>query len=182
MNTYVALLRGINVGGKNIVKMEVLKRILSSLGFQNVTTYIQSGNVIFDAKTIKADKLSKVIKDELIKELGFEVEVFVLEGQEYKKIISNNPFKLHNNIEDEALYVSILSGEPNAEKINEVTAYKSNTDDIKIIGKTAYVFCSDGYSEAVFNNKFLEKKLGVLSTTRNLKTVNKLTNMLENKV
>ena len=96
MITYISILRGISVSGHNIIKMDLLKKLISSLGFKNVQTYIQSGNIIYQAKKIDSIKLSEIIKNAIQKEFGFDVPVITLTAEYLEKVIDNNPFQKDN--------------------------------------------------------------------------------------
>src|SRR3972149_562241 len=101
MTTYITFLRGINVGGKNIIKMEELSRIFESFGFKNVTTYIQSGNVSFETSKANAKTLTSKIEKGLRKALGYEVAVFVRSKGEMRALVKFDPFK-HIKASDKA--------------------------------------------------------------------------------
>jgi uncharacterized protein (DUF1697 family) len=92
MITYIAILRGINVSGKRIIKMDALKEMLTELNFEKVRTYIQSGNIVFEAKNTNANQLEKTLPAEIKKQFGFDVPVIVLDIDELKSIITKNPF------------------------------------------------------------------------------------------
>src|SRR5712691_6588800 len=112
MIKYVAFLRGINVGGKKLIKMEELRRVFDSLGFKNVSTYIQSGNVIFDATEVNPNLLAKKIENKLHKSLGHEVTVILKTLNVLKDILKRSPFKKINPGADVIMFVTFLSVEP----------------------------------------------------------------------
>jgi uncharacterized protein (DUF1697 family) len=177
MKTHVALLRGINVSGKKLVKMEHLRGIFESLEFQNVKTYIQSGNVIFDTKKEAAELICDKIEKELEKVLGFDVPVIIRTLVELEDSIKNNPFDSADSSEKDG-YTTYLSSKPSDQAIDKIAAYKSDTDELRIVNREAYLLCPNkGYGETIYSNTFLEKKLGVSATTRNWKTINAIINM-----
>ncbi|WP_349409963.1 DUF1697 domain-containing protein [Pseudalkalibacillus sp. SCS-8] len=174
MATYIALLRGINVGGHKKVKMDHLKEIFKSMDFENVRTYIQSGNVIFEAENQDLPNLKGMIETELEKALGFAVPVIVKTAEEWQAVMEESPFDVTRLKEDEKLHVSFLAEEPIAEAVQNLMDVESDIDEFKLNGKTAYVLCRKGYKKSVFSNTFLEKKLKVAATTRNWNSVMKI--------
>lgn len=177
MTTYVALLRGINVSGQKIIKMENLKAIFESLQFQNVKTYIQSGNVIFKTTEEKVDVLKERTESKLKEALGYEVTVMIRTLSELEAVIKQNPFAKSEDLEDGKLYVTFLSKVPTAETVDVLASYKNNVDDVCVLNREVYLLCRKGYGRTLFSNHFLETKLGVLATTRNWTTVNKIASM-----
>ncbi len=174
MPVFVSLLRGINVMGNKVILMADLKKLFEKLGFLIVTTYIQSGNVVFADEKKSAKELEATIKDAIKRRFKFDVEVLVLELSELEKIVSKNPFDGGKLKTGERIYFTILSQIPLKEKIVELLKIESAGDEIKLIGKTVYVLCRKGYANSVFNNNFIEKILMVNATTRNLETTEKL--------
>ena len=177
MTTYIAFLRGINVGGQKIIKMEKLKEIFESLQFQNVKTYIQSGNVMFESTEDSPDILCK-IEAELESVLGYKVTSIIRTADELEKVIEQNPFSTSECFEKQ--YVTFLYGEPAAEAVDRLMSYKNDVDDFCVTHREVFLLCGKGYGKTKFSNHFLESKLDVLATTRNWKTVNKILNMIRN--
>jgi uncharacterized protein (DUF1697 family) len=177
MKTYVALLRGINVSGKKMVKMEHLRGIFDTLHFQNVKTYIQSGNVIFETKEENSGLICDKIEKELEKVLGFNVPVIIRTVKELEDSVKNYPFDGTESSEKDG-YITFLSSIPEEQAIDKIAAYKSDTDELRILNREAYLLCPNkGYGKTIYSNTFLEKKLGVSATTRNWKTINTIINM-----
>ncbi len=173
---YIALLRGINVGGHKKMPMAVLREILAKNGLKNVQTYIQSGNVIFeyrdqDKYTI-ADIISKIIFDNF----GFEVPVIVKTRVDLEHIIESCPF---NQIEKEQSYFMMLNKVPQVDLVKELESLKYENEVFKIKGDCIYFFASNGYGRTKFNSNFFERKLKVISTARNYKTMIKLLSLSE---
>ncbi|MGA9406489.1 MAG: DUF1697 domain-containing protein [Bacteroidota bacterium] len=173
MNTYIALLRGINVSGKKIIKMEALKKAFESLHYEHVTTYIQSGNVVFGsaASTVL---VRTQIENKLLKSFGFEVPVIVKTLKEIEETVKRNPFKKVRMEKGEKLYVSFLAGPPAKVAAVDLMAVKNDVDEIRLSGSEVYILCRKGYGNTLFSNTFIEKKLDVSATTRNWDTVQKL--------
>jgi uncharacterized protein (DUF1697 family) len=168
---YIALLRGINVGGHNIIKMAELKSIFEDMGLMRVQTYIQSGNVLFESEE-EPQQLSHRIEDELRTALGYSVTVVVRTSLELERIIENNPFSAGTLVEGESLYVAFLVGAPSQEGINRLIPFKTEIDDYHIVDLEVYLF----FRQSIRNSKLSINlhKLGVQATIRNWKTVNKL--------
>jgi uncharacterized protein (DUF1697 family) len=177
MKTHVALLRGINVSGNKMVKMEHLRGIFETLHFQNVKTYIQTGNVIFETKEENPELICDKIEKELEKVLGFEVPVILRTIEELEDSMKNNPFEGTESSENDG-YITFLSSIPTDQAIDKVKTYKSDTDELRFLNREVYLLCPNkGYGKTMYSNTFLEKRLGVSATTRNWKTVNAIINM-----
>ncbi|WP_426455051.1 DUF1697 domain-containing protein [Paenibacillus sp. S-38] len=179
---YIALLRGINVSGKKIIKMEELRSLLESLELQRVRTYIQSGNAVFiaadDAQDAMADRISAALKEKF----GFEVGVIVKTPEELEAALRDNPFSAaaRGTAQEEAgekRYYSFLAKAPEPAAVDSLQAYANEVDDYRIVGDAAYILCRGSYGKSQFSNNFLEAKLKVMATTRNEATVRKLQEM-----
>jgi uncharacterized protein (DUF1697 family) len=179
MNTYIAILRGINVGGKRMIKMDALKQLFASLGFSKVETYIQSGNVFFRYKKTSEEKLAATIAKEIEKKFAFDVPTIVKNVEELKQIITNNPFARDKKKQTEFLHVTFLATTPTKENIDGITKLTFGDDAFEIIDKAVYLYCPNSYSNSKLTNGFFENKLKVIATTRNWKTCNELINISE---
>ncbi len=174
MTTYIALLRGINVSGQKKIKMLDLKDSFEKAGYSNVTTYIQSGNVVFKAKKSDTINLSDTIHKVIEEDFGFDVLVVVLEVDELQAILDVNPFLKHPAFEDNKLYYAILKSEPKAEYLTAFMNEKYENEICEVLGKCAYLLCLKGAGKAKLNNNLIERKLKVQATTRNQRTMLKL--------
>jgi uncharacterized protein (DUF1697 family) len=172
METYVALLRGINVG-QNTLKMERLRQLWSELGFKNVTTYVQSGNVVFEAEG-SPSSLPSAIEPRLAGETRLPVAVLVRTPAELKSSISRNPFLKEKGIDQSRLHVTFLAGAPGKDALRKLTAVNAGPDRFHLSGKEVYLYCPNGYGRTKLSNNALERVLSVKATTRNWNTVNKL--------
>ena len=170
MNTYVALLRGINVGGHKKVTMTVLRDLLAKAGFQNVQTYIQSGNVIFQSSE-KASELEKTIQNSILNHFGFEVSVIVKTNKEIQTILTNCPFSEAKKMES---YYIILNRIPETNLVEEAAKITYVNEEIIIKKDCLYFYSSAGYGRTKFNMNTYERKLKVVCTSRNHKTMVKL--------
>ena len=179
MTTYISILRGINVSGQRMIKMDALRKLYMDLKFENVQTYIQSGNVIFQSKETDSKNLEKKIAQEIFKTFSFEVPVIVMDIRELKSVVKNNPF-LDDKAKDHAfLHVTFLSAEPEKEKFDKLPKEQYLPDEFELVGKAIYLYCPNGYGNTKLTNSFFESKLKVVSTTRNWKTTNELLNIAE---
>lgn len=173
MIRYVAFLRGINVSGQKLIKMEALRQYFEMPGFKNVVTYIQSGNVLFDSKETDEDKLLAKIDRQLTKQLGYPVPVVLRSLEEIKEVVRKNPFKDEPAESARKLYVYFLSGAPDKASHALLDGYKSEGEDYKVIGREMY-FMAPAFGNTKLNNTVIERKLGVSATARNWATVNKV--------
>lgn len=179
MQTYISILRGINVSGHRIIKMDALKKLYIDLGFINVQNYIQSGNVVFSKIKSKPDQLAKNIKDAILKEYGFDVSVLVKDADEMQNVLKNNPFLKKKDVDLTKLHVTLLSKLPGQTELSKLMEYSFLPDEFMISEKTIYLFCPNGYGNTKLNNNFFESKLKVKATTRNWKTVKELYKIAE---
>jgi len=172
MIRYVAFLRAVNVGGR-VVKMDELKKMFAIPGFKNISTYIQSGNVIFDCVEDDKSVLVKKIETKLLKSLDYEVKVFLKTIPDIADIVKKNPFK--EITEDMRLHVSFLSAKPDKEKVELIIPMQNENEQFRIINTEVYLLVKKGgYGNSTFSNNFFEKKLKLQATTRNWATVNKM--------
>lgn len=177
MTTYIALLRAINVGGKNRIKMADLKRVFETMGFYEVQTYIQSGNVLFKS-TEDEEALRRNIEHEIQMAFGFSCTVVLRTFSELESIIHNCPFskeevsKAEYSSEGESLYVSLLTHVPVQKKIECLSSYRSEGEEYRIEGREIFLL----FYNSIRNSKLASnlQKLDVPSTVRNWKTMNKL--------
>lgn len=179
MPKYVALLRGINVSGQKMIKMDHLRSMFETMNFHSVSTYIQSGNVVFDGAEEEKKALEGRIESELARVFGFDVTVIVRTPIQLEQIVRDNPYKAVNKAENEQIYVSFLSQSPTAAAIDKLASFRNDIDDFQVVHHEVYMLIRKGYGNSKFSNNFLEKKLGVSATTRNWETVNKLIQLAE---
>lgn len=173
MNTWIALLRGINVGGHKKVRMAELRELCTSLGLAAVSTYIQSGNVVFrvgGGRAQVAGKLRRGIEEKF----GFDIPVVVRTLEEMAAVVDGNPF-LAEDVEDTSkLHVTFLEGEPQPAAREGFAHYRIGPDEVRLVGTEAYLHCPQGLARTKLTPTFLERSFGTPSTTRNWRTVTTL--------
>lgn len=172
MAIYIALLRAVNVG-QNVIKMERLRELWSQCGCKNVTTYIQSGNVVFEAEGSPAN-WSQAIEQRLAGETRLPVSVILRTPAELKGIIARNPFLREKGFDCSRLYVTFLGGASGKDALKKLSAVNAGGDQFRLSGKEVYLYCPEGYGRSKLSNAALERALSVKATTRNWNTVNKL--------
>jgi uncharacterized protein (DUF1697 family) len=175
MTTYISILRGINVSGQKLIRMTDLEKLYEGLGFSDIITYIQSGNVIFRTGIIySARELSAIIEEVIQQKYGFNVPVIIRTLEEMKAIIESNPFQKGSGNIPEKLYITFLDEKPQFTNIEKINHFDYLPDKFIIIEREVYLDCAGGYGTTRLSNTFFENKLKVKATTRNWNTVNKL--------
>ena len=171
MTTYVALLRGINVGGKNSLPMQDLRDILAALACEDVNTYIQSGNAVFrcdDDRTLLSSNIETAVEEKF----GFTPKVLLLTIDDYRSILSANPFP--DAVDNpKSLHVSFLAEESSAPDLDALQALKSPTENYQLFANAFYLHAPDGIGRSKLAAK-VDKCLGVPTTGRNWRTASKL--------
>lgn len=187
MDSYAALLRGINVGGRGKVSMQDLRVLFESLGMRDVATYVQSGNVVFKSTRSDAKRLRKTIEEKILADLDMEATVLIRSASELEGVLKNNPF-CGRTADDATTHVTFLAERPSASKLAELAKLGADPADLAKFGADefavsgaepteVYVLCPGGYGNTKLNNTFFEKRLGVRAAPRNWRTVTKLAEM-----
>lgn len=176
--TYVALLRGINVGGKAKVSMPDLRGVFERLGHRDVRTYLQTGNVAFAAPADAGGEqdLTEAIRRQVASDLGIDVAVLLRTGEELTTIVAANPF-LGREEDPTKLHVTFLDRVPDTAVAARIPVPAGESGVPAAIGREVYLHCPDGYGRTKLHNTYLEKKLGAVGTTRNWRTVLRLHEM-----
>ncbi|ASZ12345.1 DUF1697 domain-containing protein [Chitinophaga pendula] len=175
MTRYIAFLRGINVSGQKLIRMEHLRTVFTDMKFRHVQTYIQSGNVIFDATTATTpEALQQKIEKQLLQTYGFEVTTIVRTLSQIQEIVANNPFAAQMGEEHTMLYVAILPVIPDTTLVNTLVALSTPLDTYHVRDREVYVFCRKNIGKNLFSTMLIEKKLKLPATVRNWATMNKL--------
>jgi uncharacterized protein (DUF1697 family) len=181
MITHLVLFRGINVSGHNMIKMEALKMTLENMGFQNVQTYIQSGNVFIDTDEENPAKVGFLIKQEIQKVFGYDVGIVVIGKQDLEACFKNNPFIKEKDADFKKLYVAFASTVLKPEAINDLKISQFKPDEASIDQNRIYIKYAVGAGKTKLELKYIEKKLSVTATIRNWNTVTQLLKMYEEK-
>ena len=171
---FISLLRGINVSGYRVIKMDALKSACSEIGLENVRTYVQSGNLVFESNLSDIKEVSQSISRKIHESFGFDVPVITITAKELEQVIAGNPFSKKSSMDSTFFHVAFLSEAPNAQSIEKLQEIEVKRDEFALIGKAMYLYCPDGYSKSRLTNSFLEARLKVTATTRNWKTTNEL--------
>jgi len=171
MRTFIVLLRGINVSGQKKVPMAALRSLLSDLGFENVSTYIQTGNIVLQSTENKSLKIEELIKKALLSHFGFEVSTLVLSSEELKSIFDNCPFPTEKKNKS---YFTVLHAVPDGELSLAVSGEIHPNEEFVISDDCVYFYSKNGYGRAKCNTNFFERKLKITATTRNYNTMVKL--------
>ncbi|MEJ2617362.1 MAG: DUF1697 domain-containing protein [Ignavibacteriaceae bacterium] len=175
METFISILRGINVSGHRKVPMNELKSLYEEAGFKEVITYIQSGNVIFKTnKKLTSESLGKILEKKIDEKFNLDVPVIVRPGKEIENILSHNPFLKMHDVNVEKLHVTFLEKAPAQSELQKIKEYDYSPDRFIIKNKEVFLYCPGGYGKTKLSNNFFENKLKVQATTRNWKTINKL--------
>ncbi len=179
MTTHLALLRGINVSGHNMIKMDALKNTLEKIGFQNVETYIQSGNIFVDTDEESAAKVGFIIKQEIFKIFGHDVPIIVIGKMDLEACFSNNTFLKEKELDTKKIYVAFVSKELRSENINDLKISQFKPDEARIDGTRIFIKYDIGAGKTRLDQKYIEKKLNLTATIRNWNTVTQLLKMYE---
>lgn len=179
MKTYLALLRGINVSGHNMIKMEVLKNTLENMGFQNVKTYIQSGNVFLDSNEENPAKIAFEIKQEIYRVFGFDVPIIMITKADLQACFTTNNFIKNKEVDTKKLYVAFVSKELKADNINDLKMSQFKPDEVQIDTNRIFIKYHIGAGKTRLDQKYIEKKLNLTATIRNWNTVTQLLKMYE---
>ncbi|MEG0850013.1 MAG: DUF1697 domain-containing protein [Flavobacterium sp.] len=173
MTTHLVLLRGINVSGHNMMKMDALKIMLENIGFQNIRTYLQTGNVFVDSEE-DASKVGFMIKQEIFKVFGHEVPTIVITKEDLELCFKNNPFLKEKDIDTKKIYVAFVSTQLKKENINDLKISQFKPDEASIDGNRIFIKYAVGAGKTRFDQKYIEKKLNITATIRNWNTVTNL--------
>jgi uncharacterized protein (DUF1697 family) len=171
--TYVALLRSVNVAGHGRLAMPELQRSFTGLGYNDVSTYIQTGNVIFTTPVRNRTTLTTAIEDRLARDFGSSPAVLLRTAADLVRIEAASPYPAQG-ADPSRHHVTFLAGPPDRDRVAGFSPPPSGRDELTIIGQEVYVHTPDGYARSKLTGALLERRLGLLSTTRNWNTVTKL--------
>jgi uncharacterized protein (DUF1697 family) len=174
---YVVLLRGINVGGKNLLPMKDLIKMFEAAKCDNVRTHIQSGNILFNAHQKIASTLPEKISAQITKSFSYKIPVILRNAAEMEEIVAGNPF-LKTGCAVDLLHVLFLAAAPELAKITELDAKRSPPDEFAVKNREVYLRLPNGAGRTKLTNAYFDSKLGVISTQRNWRTITTLAAML----
>lgn len=174
---HVALLRGINVGGKHRLPMATLREQFIAAGAEQVETYIQSGNVVFGAPAKQAAALARAVSDALAEQLGFEVPIIVRSHTAFTKLAAAHPFA-DQGVEPKLMMVALLDRKPSAAKLRALDPNRSPGDLLEVRGQEVYLAFPNGVARSKLDAKWLDRSLDVVGTWRNWLTIQQLASML----
>ena len=173
METYLALLRGINVGGKNKLPMQDLRNLFAAAGCEDVRTYIQSGNVIFRATPSVSQGLPVQITSQIAERFGYRTPVLLRTAEQLRDVIVNNPF-LQTGAPEETLHVVFLADLPSPRRVDDLDPRRSPPDAFVVRGQEIYLHLPRGMATTKLTNDYFDSKLATTSTARNWRTVTTL--------
>ena len=177
MPAYIAMLRGINVGGQKPVRMEQLRESCTTLGLRSVKTYVQSGNIVFLAVRRSSANLSKSISEAILRDCGFRIPVLVIAANEMEQVIKRNPFLQETGVDPTKLHVTFLPEAASKDALKGLDRFPTKPDRFYVGRQEIYLYCPDGYGKTKLSNAAFEKALSMETTTRNWKTVGALFEM-----
>jgi uncharacterized protein (DUF1697 family) len=175
--SHVALLRGINLGGKNRLAMKDLVSMFTQAGCHNVRTYIQSGNVIFNAVPNITARLSESIATQLSNRFECRTQIILRTGEELRDIVRNNPF-IQAGAAEQMLHIMFLADLPEPSNIHLLDPNRSPPDEFIVRGREVYLRLPNGVARSKLTNSYFDSKLGTASTARNWRTVVKLSELV----
>jgi len=178
MNTYVCLIRGINVSGHKKIRMQELRELCESIGLENVASYLQSGNLVFDSPDAEAQSVGSLVELGIRERFDFIVPTIIRSKDEYGEIIDGNPFADIDGIDTTKLCVVFLAEEPAPADLERIEAENSGPDIFAAVGRHIFLHCPGGFGLTKLSNNFFENRLRVVATSRNWRTVNALFDML----
>ncbi|MCI4353488.1 MAG: DUF1697 domain-containing protein [Thermoplasmata archaeon] len=174
MGVYVGLLRAVNVAGYNLVRMAALRDLLNRLGFTQVQTLLQSGNVVFHHDVARPDRLERLLEAELLQTLGVKTDAFVRSAAEWRGIVAGNPYTAEAKADPGRLVVTVLKRAPAPEAWAGLRAAIRGRERVQGSGRHAYIVYPDGAGRSYLTAGLIEAKLGTRGTSRNWNTVGKL--------
>lgn len=170
---YIAILRGINVSGKNMIKMPLLVKAMEKAGFDDIQTYLQSGNVLFTSELLDPEQIAEKIETGIKTDFDLDVPVLVLTEEQLSTTRANNPYA-DGEKDETKLHVTFLQTRADKDLVDKIETGKYLPDEFTVESEIVYLYCPTGYGKTKLNNNFFEIKLKQIATTRNWNTVCKL--------
>jgi uncharacterized protein (DUF1697 family) len=175
--TYVGLLRGVNVGGKNRIPMPELREVFADLGHEGVRTYVQSGNVVFDSRSTSPNEVAAGIEHAVSETFGLTISVLVRTRRELERVAGTNPFPT-KDVAPTSLHVAFLADRPSAKAVRALDPKRSPPDEFVVRGREIYLRFPGGSARSKLTIDYFERALGTRATARNWNTVLKLLDMM----
>ena len=172
----VALLRGINVGGKNKLPMKDLAAMFVDAGCDDVRTYIQSGNIVFRMDSTPGEDIPSLISESILNRFGYRVPVVIRTAREFQEIVQANPF-VEAGAESDKLHVVFLADLPDRAHVEALDPNRSPGDEFAVVGREVFLHCPNGVARSKLTNSYFDSRLSTTSTARNWRTVRKLLDM-----
>ena len=179
MPVAISMLRGINVGGHNSLKMESLRAMYESLGLRDAQTYVQSGNVVFRTTARDLAPLAKRIEGKIEQTFGFRPGVIIRSSSDLREVIRRNPFATRQGIEPGKLLITFLAAVPSPEAREKMLGIQADPEEMHIEGREVYAYYPNGMGRAKLSPALIERTLKTAGTGRNWNTVTKLLEMAE---
>jgi uncharacterized protein (DUF1697 family) len=179
MAVIVSMLRGVNIGGHNKIKMDALRSLYESLGLRDAQTYVQSGNVVFRSKERNLRALATRIEDAIERDFGFRPKVILRSISELRDVIARNPFATRRGIEPNKLLVTFLAADPGGEARAQALKNRTEPEELRLEGREAYIYFPNGMARPKLSWPAIERVLKTTGTGRNWNTVNKLLEIAE---
>ncbi len=176
--TQLALLRGINVGGKNKLPMKDLAALFVAAGCTRVRTYIQSGNVIFDATPAVSKRVCVVVAEQITERFGYRTPVVLRTVEQLREVVSHNPF-LETGAAEDRLHVLFLAEEPGPDRVAALDPNRSPPDEFIVRGREVFLHLPAGVADSKLTNAYFDSRLATVSTGRNWRTVTTLLGMMD---
>lgn len=172
--THIALLRAVNVAGRNQVAMAALRGLLADLGFGDARTLLQSGNLVFRSDARTCAQLESLLQDAAKQRLGLDTDFFVRTAGDWKEIVAGNPFPKEAGRDPGHLLVMFLKEEPDRDMVAALQEAITGRELVRAKGRHVYIVYPDGIGRSRLTGALIEKKLGTRGTGRNWNTVLKL--------
>jgi uncharacterized protein (DUF1697 family) len=179
MTVMISMLRGVNLGSHNRIKMDALRALYESLGLRDAQTYVQSGNVIFRAEVRDLALLPKRIENAIERSFGFRADVIVRTSSELREVIARNPFATRRGIDPSKLLVTFLAHDPDPEARDKVLKIKADPEELRIDGRELYIYFANGLARPKLSWTAIAKTLKTSGTGRNWNTVTKMLEIAE---
>lgn len=179
MPVAISMLRGVNVGGHNCIKMETLRAMYESLGLRDAQTYVQSGNVVFRTSACDVGSLGKRIEAKIEQTFGFRPGVMVRTTSDLRDVIRRNPFASRRGLDPRKLLVTFLAADPAPEARAKILGIRADPEELRVDGREVYAYYPNGFGRAKLSAALIERTLNTSGTGRNWNTVTKLLEIAE---